>query len=269
MIGVYEKADASNRGSLWHFETALLAAPTINDSNGESKATVTETNGLASGYNIRYTIGDGSQADPTATSSILPSDGLLIESTQILKVVIERYGILLTAVASKEVRPTIIWPSFTLNANGSLDLSAEAGNTIYYTLDGTDPTSSGTRITYSTAITAAAIEGATANVLKAVAVKPNNESSEVHTLQLATYTYKILNIAGAVAVEKAVKQVVGKPLRNGSTDSDSNRITDGYDDIPEGIRSNYIQDETINFYSSSTPSVGRRLIPPLRRPISL
>ena len=67
LIGVYEKADASNRGSLWHFETALLAAPTINDSNGESKATVTETNGLASGYNIRYTIGDGSQADPTAT----------------------------------------------------------------------------------------------------------------------------------------------------------------------------------------------------------
>ena len=50
LIGVYN--NSSDRGSKWHFETALLAAPTINVT-GYPTVTVTDSNGLPEGYNIR------------------------------------------------------------------------------------------------------------------------------------------------------------------------------------------------------------------------
>ena len=50
--------------------STLLSKPTINEVNASSIATVTENNSLPTGYNVRYTFGEGSATpeDPTATS---------------------------------------------------------------------------------------------------------------------------------------------------------------------------------------------------------
>ena len=89
-------------------QAALLTAPTINDVDEvTSKVTVSDNNNLPSGYNVRYTLSsDGAPADPTASSSIMPSDGLTITEEGTLKVVIERYGVVLTGVGTKYVEPS-------------------------------------------------------------------------------------------------------------------------------------------------------------------
>ena len=87
---------------------SLLPAPTISDVDVvTNKVIVTDNSSLPSGYNVRYTFSsDGTPpANPTASSSIMPSDGLEISVKGILKVVIERYGVVLTSVATKNVKP--------------------------------------------------------------------------------------------------------------------------------------------------------------------
>ena len=51
-------------------------------------------------------------------------------------------------------------PKFTVNADGTVSISGPDNTTIYYTLDGTDPKTSGTKIAYSAAITTSAIANA-------------------------------------------------------------------------------------------------------------
>ena len=139
-------------------------------------------------------------------------------------------------------------PSFTINTDGSVMLSATEGTTIYYTLDDSDPKSSETKKT-GTTISASDIADATGDAIKAVAVDGSSVTSIVVNLPLKSYTYKIVNTSGNIAVAYTKKQAVGKPLRNGDADANSDGITDGFDDIPEDIRSSYIKDETIKFYS--------------------
>lgn len=235
LIGVYEKADASNRGSLWHLESALLAASTISiNTAGYPTVTVTNTNTwLPSGYHYRYTFGDGTQADPTASSPILEGGSYTVTTSGTLKVVIEQHGVVLSEVASQEVGPAK--PTFTVNANGSVTISA-TGATIYYTLDGSDPKSSGTRQTYSESISESAIASATGTAIKAIVVDANDVISMVAELPLATYTYKIVNRSYKVAAIKAKKQAEGTPLSD-------------YNNIPAEIRSEYLSGENVYFRS--------------------
>ena len=232
LIGVYN--DANDRGSKWHLETALLAAPTINTTSYPT-VTVTDSNGLPEGYNIRYTFGDGTQAAPTAESPIMEGGTYTVTEGGTLKVVIERYGIVLTEVASKQVGPTK--PTFTINADGSVSISA-TGETIYYTLDGNNPTTSSTA--YSSTISASDIASA-GTAIKAIAVDGSGIVSQIAELPLISYTYKILNKAGDVAIQKTVKQPVGKALTT-------------YTDIPADIRSPYLAGEEVKFYNRSAAS---------------
>ena len=134
LVGVYN--GANDGGSKWHFETAQLAAPTITCTNGI--VTVPNYNGLPAGYHVRYTV-DGS--DPTASSTVLEGS-YEVSSACTFKAVIEQYGFVLTSIAEQVVEPNVRKPVFTPNADGSVTITVEEGNIIYYTLDGTDPTTS-------------------------------------------------------------------------------------------------------------------------------
>ena len=137
----------------WTFTSDLLDAPTINDVNASSIATVDENNELPDGYNVRYTFGEGSATpeDPTATSPKMDAGGFIVRKAGTLKVVIERYGVVLTGVDSKYVEPTLETcanPSISYdNATGEVTISSETdGVSIYYTIDGTttpDPANAG------------------------------------------------------------------------------------------------------------------------------
>ena len=89
-------------------QAPLLSAPTISDVDMvTNKVTVTDNNNLPPGYKVRYTFSsDGTPPeDPTASSAEMPSDGLEISVRGILKVVIERYDVVLTEVQTKNVKP--------------------------------------------------------------------------------------------------------------------------------------------------------------------
>lgn len=126
-------------------------------------------------------------------------------------------------------------PVFTVNADGSVGMTAEAEATIYYTTDDSDPSSAeSTRQSYTAAITPTDAMVA----IKAVAISTGGVTSNVVTLQLVSYTYNVVNRQGNIAIQHTVKQAVGKPLS-------------GYTAIPESIRSPYIADETVTFYALS------------------
>ena len=229
LVGLY--SSDLDKGGSWPKENAAFAAPTIND-NAYPTITVTDSNELPSGYHFRYTFGDGTQSDPTAESAILEGGSFTVTSSGTLKVVIERYGIILTRVASKELGPAK--PTFNVSNDGSVSISA-TGGTIYYTLDGNTPTTSSTP--YNSSISASDIASAEGMAIKAIVVDDQGITSLVAEIPLNSYNYKIVNKSNGVAVQTTVKQPVGMPLDG------------GYNDIPEAIRSPYISDETITFYS--------------------
>ena len=138
----------------WAFTPDSLDAPTINDVNASSIATVDENNELPDGYNVRYTFGEGSATpeDPTATSPKMDAGGFIVRKAGTLKVVIERYGVVLTEVGSKYVEPTLETcanPSISYsNTTGEVTISCTdpTDATIYYTTDGItnpDPANAG------------------------------------------------------------------------------------------------------------------------------
>lgn len=126
-------------------------------------------------------------------------------------------------------------PTFTVNADGTVAIScSEAGTTIRYTLDGTDPTTSSTA--YSSALPS--LDVLAASSVKAIAVRTiGSQTSPVATLPVVTYNYHIVNVAGNVVATGTEKHPAGYPL------------TSGYSNIPTALRSPYISDETIEFYA--------------------
>lgn len=126
-------------------------------------------------------------------------------------------------------------PTFTVNADGTVEIScSEAGTVIYYTLDGTDPTTSSTA--YSSALPS--LDVLAASSVKAIAVRTiGSQTSPVATLPVVTYNYHIVNVAGNVVATGTEKHPAGYPL------------TSGYSNIPTALRSPYISDETIKFYA--------------------
>ena len=169
---------------LWSFKLDLLDAPTISDVNPENnRVTVTDNNGLPTGYNVRYTFSsEGTPEDPTALSEIMPADGFQVTEAGTLKVVIERYGVVLTKVAIKEscTTPEI---SYDNTSMVTITCARPADATIYYTTDGSDPTISGTRTEYD----GKAFHIDPVATVKAVATHANFLNSEVATKTILPY----------------------------------------------------------------------------------
>ena len=129
---------------LWSFEADKLTKPSINDLDANNIVTVADANELPPGYNIRYTFGDGSQEAPTATTdTYITNDGsdneIPITSSGTLKVIVERYGVVLTEVAEKTFS-VVPMPTITYNTSNLIEMATNLdGASIYYTTDGTDP----------------------------------------------------------------------------------------------------------------------------------
>lgn len=133
------------------------------------------------GATIRYTT---DESEPTGSSSVY-SSALTVLTTTTYKAKAFKAG--MTESEESEVyimiqcaAPTFSVSAGTYNANQSVSISTTYGTTIYYTLDGNDPTTMSS--TYSSAITIDATK-----TLKAIAVTNGCENSEVAS---ATYTMK-------------------------------------------------------------------------------
>ena len=184
LVGVYNVAD--DGGSKWRFDDPTFTAPTISDYDlSTQKVTITETNGLPPGYNIRYTFSsEGNPDDPTATTTtyIVNTEGSAneIEITEpgTLKVVIERYGVVLTEVAEKEIIK-VATPTITNDGTNITINCATAGATIYYTTNGSDdPLTSVNKLTYTDPLTVSEHLGET---IRAIAVMEGCFNSEEGT----------------------------------------------------------------------------------------
>lgn len=126
----------------WYFIEDRLSAPTISSlDESTNTVTVTENNGLPEGYNIRYTTnGD----NPTASSSIMEEGVFHVEDACTLKAVVERYGVVLTDVATKNLVPTLDSPVFTYDCDAnkvSMSCPNNASAAVYFTktTDGSEP----------------------------------------------------------------------------------------------------------------------------------
>lgn len=184
IIGLWTSGCAGDTNSKWYLESVLLTAPSISNVSPSNTITITDAIGLPTGYTIRYTIGDGSQADPTATTGIEYSDPINVTSSCTVKAVVVQYGVVLTAVASKAVSPAVDAPIITNNLDGTISLSTITSNAVmYYTTDGTTPSSSnGTQ--YSSAFSLG-----DATVIKAITYNSaGTATSSVTTYNVPQYT---------------------------------------------------------------------------------
>ena len=197
LVGLYGLAndkDALDANSRWKFESTLLDAPTISDVDAlTSKVTVTDNNGLPSGYNIRYTTnGD----DPTASSTIMQNGIYDVTTSCTLKVVLERYGVVLTEVAEKSVASvSCATPVITFDYTTS-EVSitcATAGTTIYYTTNGGTPTTGSTEYNDPFSVTSP-------TTIKAIATHTTLPSSEVATLEITQVAAPTIQNNGSNAI---------------------------------------------------------------------
>ena len=210
LIGLWTSGSSGDAASRWYPESTLLTAPTISAvDDATSKITVTDNNSLPAGYHIRYTISfDGTEpVDPTATSTIMENGELLIENTCIIKAVVERYGVVLTSVAtSPTLIPTIpSAPTITEDCDNTFSLSC--GNiqtaSIYYnmTTNGDVPANP---TTGSTLYDGTPIPFEAGYKVKAIAVYNNNfstvtsrEFTTIHTAApTITYNASAITITG-------------------------------------------------------------------------
>ena len=193
LIQFYNKDAQDKKGKpLWFFEPNLLDAPTISDVGANDVVTVTDANDLPDGYKIRYTT---DSSIPTASSPVMEGNSFTVTSTFTLKAVVERYGVVLTKVAEKDVAPApCATPVIAFdNTTSKVSIASTTPEcTFYYTTDGTEPTTSNTEYSSPFSINSS-------TTVMAIATKsgyPNSEIASVKvvfnpTISLATneYTY--------------------------------------------------------------------------------
>lgn len=214
LVGVYNNTGTN---SIWHFEsTKLPAAPTISDVDANNAVTVTDANGLPDGYNIRYTT-DGT--DPTASSPIMEGRSYTVTSSLTLKVVVERYGIVLTDVTEKALAPaSCAIPTITFdNTTSMVSITCTTvGSTIYYTTNGSTPTASSTEYSGLFSVTSP-------TTVKAIATHATQFSSPVAELaisQVATPTIQN-NGSNAISITCATEGATIYYTTDGSTPTTS------------------------------------------------
>ena len=232
LVGHYS---GTTNGSIWHTEDATLAASSIiidDVSSVNNKVTVTVPNWLPAGYKIRYNIGDGSQLAPTASTStyIVNSSGtpneIPITESGTLKVVIERYGVVLTGVKTKEVEPYPMCGtpqiSFDNSTNEVTITPATVDDAIFYTIDNSTPSSNSTPYSVPFSISPE-------TTVKAIATHSGFVNSEVATLTITKVaTPTILNDGTIITISCA------------TANATIYYTTDGSDPLTSGTKQTYI-----------------------------
>ena len=141
-------------------------APTISFNSSTSQVTITSEG------TVYYNTGDGSQADPT-TSSDSYDNPFSIPSATTVKAIATHAGYLTSEVATLAITQ-VATPTIQNNGSNAISItSATTGATIYYTTDGSTPTTSSSE--YTEALT----ENVSGVTIKAIAVKENMITSAI------------------------------------------------------------------------------------------
>lgn len=214
LVGLWKDAGG---GSDWKPEATLLDAPTISEVDANNKVTITDANSLPSGYEIRYTT-DGST--PTASTGTVYSGPIPITASVTIKAVVVRYGMVLTEVASETREPApcakpIITFDYT-NSKVSIECATD-GSTIYYTTDGSTPTTSSTP--YSSSFF---VDGPT--TVKAIATHATFDPSSVAELAISQVATPIIqnNGSNAISITTTTPDATIYYTTDGSTPTPSN-----------------------------------------------
>ena len=134
----------------WTIEPALFPAPTINyDPNANTFTISYDSDLLPAGYDILYTTNGN---DPTVGGAGVIKYGnspVPVTGNYLVKAVIARYGVILTEMAEEYVG-TVLPPTITSigGCGNMVEITSSVGDvSIYYTLDGSAPTTGSTLYT--------------------------------------------------------------------------------------------------------------------------
>ena len=165
------KADRSGNQTHWSFESVEYStdctAPTITFSNATGKATISTTTTRSSIY---YTT---DETEPSSTNGTLYSGPFDVTEETTIKAIVTRAGFTDSEVTTKTIYK-VVTPTIQDNGNYAVSItSGTEGATIYYTIDGSDPTTS------STEYTAPLTENISGVTIKALAVKDGMINSAI------------------------------------------------------------------------------------------
>lgn len=148
------------------YNVPKYTTPTISFNSSTSQVTIT------SDGTVYYNTGDGSQADPNASSTAY-SAPFSISSATTVKAIATHAGYLTSEVATLPITQ-VATPTIQDNGSNAVSITcATEGATIYYTTDGSTPTTSSTE--YTSPLT----ENVSGVTIKAIAVKENMITSAV------------------------------------------------------------------------------------------
>ena len=147
----------------------LVAKPVISFNNSTCKVSIISS---TAGAAIYYNTGDGSQAAPT-TNSTLYSAPFEVTNPTIVKAISSLPGVGESSVTTLAIAQ-VATPTIQSNGSNAISITcATAGATIYYTTDGSTPTTSSTQ--YTSPLT----DNVSNVTIKAIAVKENMITSAV------------------------------------------------------------------------------------------
>ena len=221
LVGIYLNKNNDNKddasASDWKPEKTLLPAPTISYISESNTFTISYDQ-LPEGYDILYTT-DGSEPtiEGTTTSTYADSPVQLTGSSNTVKAVVARYGLVLTEMAILEPCATPIITYDYTTSNVSITC-ATPGSSIYYTTDGKDPTTS------STSYSQFSVSSAT--TVKAFATHANLPSSAIAELsitQVATPTIQN-NGSNAISITTTTPDATIYYTTDGSTPTTSSAV---------------------------------------------
>ena len=211
---------ADGTGSDWKPETTLLSAPTINFDSDVNAFSISYDK-IPTGYTILYTVDGSIPTIGGATTSTYSSPVQITESLTV-KAVVVRYGMVLTEVAEKTVAPApCATPVITFDYTTSkVSISCTTpSSTIYYTTDGSTPTTSSTPYSEPFSVNST-------TTIKAIAthtIYPSSAVAELAIAQVATPTIQN-NGSNAISITSATPGATIYYTADGSTPTTASTV---------------------------------------------